>query len=96
MTAAATPSIGICEFTTMLASFDEDLDAYAAAGVEGIGICELKLADDTADLARFRASGLRATHCVPAVPSILPLPLMEGASSLSTGRSFRRSRAPSS
>src|SRR5262249_15023887 len=27
---------------------------------------------------RLRESGLRATHCIPAVPSILPLTLMEG------------------
>ncbi len=68
--------LSICEFTTLGASFEEDLGAYRAAGVEGIGICELKLGDDAAE--RLRESGLRATHCVPAVPSILPLPLMDG------------------
>lgn len=68
--------VSICEFTTLGATFGEDLAAYRAAGVEGIGICELKLRDDSAD--RLRESGLSATHCVPAVPSILPLPLMEG------------------
>ena len=68
--------VSICEFTTLGASFEEDLAAYRAAGVEGIGVCEIKLADDAARL--LRASGLRATHCIPAVPSILPLPLMEG------------------
>jgi sugar phosphate isomerase/epimerase len=68
--------LSICEFTTLRASFEEDLAAYRAAGVEGIGICELKLGEGAAE--RLRASGLRATHCVPAVPSILPLPLMEG------------------
>jgi sugar phosphate isomerase/epimerase len=74
------PPISICEFTTVAASFAEDLRAYASAGAEGIGICEFKLGDDGADLARLRESGLRATHCVPAVPSILPLPLLEGPS----------------
>src|SRR5215211_4238363 len=68
--------VSICEFTTLPASFDEDLAAYRAAGVEGIGICELKLGEGAAE--RLRATGLRATHCVPAVASILPLPLMEG------------------
>jgi sugar phosphate isomerase/epimerase len=68
--------VSICEFTTFGASFEEDLAAYAAAGVGGIGVCELKLGD--ADEDRLRESGLVATHCVPAVPSILPLPLMEG------------------
>jgi sugar phosphate isomerase/epimerase len=64
--------LSICEFTTIGASFAEDVAAYRAAGVQGIGICELKLTGDD-DL-----GGLRATHCVPAVPSILPLPLMDG------------------
>ena len=68
----------ICEFTTIGATFEEDLAAYREAGVGGIGICEFKLGDDTADRARLRESGLVATHCIPAVPSILPLPLMEG------------------
>ena len=68
--------LSICEFTTLGASFEEDLAAYRAAGVEGIGVCEMKLGDGAAEL--LRESGLRATHCIPAVPSILLLPLMEG------------------
>ena len=36
----------------------------------------MKLADDS--LERFHASGLQAATAVPEVPSILPLPLMEG------------------
>jgi sugar phosphate isomerase/epimerase len=36
----------------------------------------MKLADDS--LERFRAGGLEAAAAIPAVPSILPLPLMEG------------------
>jgi sugar phosphate isomerase/epimerase len=70
--------IGICEFTTLGATFAEDLAAYRAAGVAGIGVCEIKLDDGAVD--RLRESGLHATHCVPAVPSILPLPPMEGPS----------------
>jgi sugar phosphate isomerase/epimerase len=68
--------LSICEFTTLGASFEEDLAAYRAAGAEGIGVCEIKLGEGAAE--RLRESGLRATHCIPAVPSILPLPLMEG------------------
>ena len=68
--------LSICEFTTLSATFEEDLSAYRAAGVEGIGICEFKLGERSAE--RLRKSGLRATHCIPSVPSILPLPLMEG------------------
>lgn len=70
------PRFSISEITTVGQSFAEDLDAYAAAGAHGIGIWELKLADDS--LERFHASGLEAAVAVPAIPSILPLPLMEG------------------
>jgi sugar phosphate isomerase/epimerase len=66
----------ISEITTVGQSFADDLDAYRAAGAHGIGIWEMKLADDSFD--RFRSSGLEAAAAVPEVPSILPLPLMEG------------------
>jgi sugar phosphate isomerase/epimerase len=52
--------------------------AYAAAGADGIGIWELKLEDDGAALEVLDASGLGRASAVPAIPSILPLPLMEG------------------
>lgn len=68
--------LSISQITTVTQSFGDDLDAYRAAGADGIGIWEMKLADDS--LERFRASGLGAAAAVPAVPSILPLPLMEG------------------
>jgi sugar phosphate isomerase/epimerase len=68
--------VSISEFTTLGASFDDDLLAYRAAGVDGIGVCEIKLGEGAAE--RLRESGLQATFCVPAVPSILPLPLMDG------------------
>jgi sugar phosphate isomerase/epimerase len=66
----------ISQITTVEQSFADDLDAYRAAGAAGIGIWEMKLADDS--LERFRESGLESAAAVPAVPSILPLPLMEG------------------
>jgi sugar phosphate isomerase/epimerase len=68
--------VSISEITTPTQSFADDLDAYRAAGADGIGIWEHKLADDS--LERFRASGLSAAAAVPVVPSILPLPLLEG------------------
>lgn len=68
--------LSICEFTTLSATFEEDLAAYGAAGVRGIGVCEFKLGERSAE--PLRESRLRATHCIPSVPSILPLPLMEG------------------
>jgi sugar phosphate isomerase/epimerase len=70
------PRYSISQITTVTQSFADDLDAYRTAGADGIGIWESKLADDS--LERFRASGLEAAAAVPAVPSILPLPLMEG------------------
>ena len=66
----------ISQITTVTQSFADDLDAYRAAGADGIGIWEMKLEDDS--LERFRASPLEAAAAIPAVPSILPLPLMEG------------------
>ncbi len=77
---ASEPLFAVCEFTTLNASFEDDLAAYAAAGAGGIAICELKLEEGREDeqLAAFRASGLTATSCVPAVPSLLPLPHLPG------------------
>jgi sugar phosphate isomerase/epimerase len=68
--------VSISQITTVSQSFADDLDAYKAAGADGVGIWELKLEDDS--LERFRESGLAPATAVPAVPSILPLPLMEG------------------
>jgi sugar phosphate isomerase/epimerase len=68
--------LSISQITTVTQRFAEDLDAYRAAGADGIGIWESKVEDDS--LERFRESGLAAAAAVPAVPSILPLPLMEG------------------
>jgi sugar phosphate isomerase/epimerase len=68
--------VSISQITTVGQSFADDLDAYRAAGADGIGIWEMKLERDS--LERFRRSGLAAATAVPAVPSILPLPLMAG------------------
>jgi sugar phosphate isomerase/epimerase len=69
--------VSISEISTPGATFAEDLAAYRAAGAEGIGIWEFKLADDAADRAALRESGLVATNCIPAVPLILPAPGFE-------------------
>jgi len=54
--------------------------AYSAAGVDGIGVWEIKLADggEAEALEQLEESGLGSAAAVPAVPSILPLPLMAG------------------
>jgi sugar phosphate isomerase/epimerase len=48
--------------------------------VDGIGVWEIKLPDggDAEALEQLEASGLGSAAAIPAVPSILPLPLMEG------------------
>ena len=81
------PVVGRCvrlslsEISTVNASFEEDVAAYAAAGFDGIGIWEFKLpADDAANVALLHDAGLGVANCIPTVPSILPLrlPGMEG------------------
>ncbi len=39
---------------------------------------KLPQGDDAESLALVRESGLEVTNCIPAIPSILPLPLMDG------------------
>jgi sugar phosphate isomerase/epimerase len=75
--------ISIVEFSTLNATFEEDLAAYSAAGIDGIGICELKLVSgrEPEQLADFRESGLKASACIPAVPSFLPLTELPGPES---------------
>jgi sugar phosphate isomerase/epimerase len=70
--------IGICEWTTFPASFEDELAAYRAAGAEGIGILEFKVAGVPDVRAKLRESGLAATACLPAEGSILPSPLIPG------------------
>jgi sugar phosphate isomerase/epimerase len=70
------PPFSISQVSSLAASFADDVRAYAAAGVDAIGIWELKLADGS--LEAFRASGLGSATAVPAVPSVHPLPLLPG------------------
>ncbi|HWG56550.1 MAG TPA: sugar phosphate isomerase/epimerase family protein [Gaiellaceae bacterium] len=70
--------LSLSAISTVGASFRDDLRAYSDAGFSGIGIWEMKLGDDDADVDALRASGLRATNCVPVVPSILPNAVIEG------------------
>ena len=70
------PRFSISQVSTLAASFADDVRAYAAAGVDGIGIWELKLGDGS--LEEFRASGLGSASAVPTVPSVHPLPLLPG------------------
>jgi sugar phosphate isomerase/epimerase len=69
-------SLAMSERTTVHSSFAQDLMVYARCGLTGIGITEVKLGsgDDQMLVRALRESGLKATVCVPAVPSILPDP----------------------
>jgi len=68
------PPFSISEVSTYPATFEEDLAAYKAGGVDGIGIWEFKLkdGDDARSVDALQASGLPATICVPKAPCILP------------------------
>ena len=74
------PRVSVSQITTLGSSFADDLQTYAEAGLDGIGVWELKLAEggEAEALERFQASGLESAAAVPAVPSILPLPLLGG------------------
>ena len=75
------PRLSVSQITTLNSSFADDIAAYGEAGLDGIGIWELKLPEDGADsapLELLEASGLEAASAVPTIPSILPLPLLGG------------------
>jgi sugar phosphate isomerase/epimerase len=66
--------LSLSEISTVAAPFSEDVEAYADAGFDGIGLWEFKLpADDGANVERLERAGLGVSNCVPSVPSILPL-----------------------
>jgi sugar phosphate isomerase/epimerase len=72
------PRVSVSQITTLRSSFADDVRDYADAGLAGIGIWEMKLGDDAEALELLEASGLERASAVPAVPSILPLPLLGG------------------
>ena len=73
--------LSLSAISTVNASFAQDVEAYAAAGFDAIGLWEFKLpGDDAANRRLLRAHRLAVANCVPTVPSILQLaiPGMEG------------------
>ncbi|MCL4288921.1 MAG: sugar phosphate isomerase/epimerase [Thermoleophilia bacterium] len=72
----ADPKFSISEITTFHQTFEQDLETYREAGIEGIGIWEFKLGEgrDADALARLRDSGLKATTIIPGTLSIWPVP----------------------
>jgi len=74
------PRVSVSQITTLGSTFADDLRLYAEAGLDGVGVWELKLPEggDAAALEQLAASGLEPAAAVPAIPSILPLPLLGG------------------
>jgi sugar phosphate isomerase/epimerase len=72
----AYPRLSISETTTHPASYEQDLAAYSAAGLDGIGIWEYKLPNgqDGRLIDELTKSKLLASTCVPRTPSIIPEP----------------------
>jgi sugar phosphate isomerase/epimerase len=73
--------LSLSTISTLNASFEEDVAAYAAAGFDAIGLWEMKLPeDDDANRGALRSAGLAVANCIPTVPSFLQLaiPGMEG------------------
>ena len=72
----AKPKFSVSEITTFHSTYDEDLANYVKAGAEGIGIWEFKLPEggDADSLAKLKASGLKATTCIPSTLSVWPVP----------------------
>lgn len=73
--------LSLSAISTVGATFEEDVRAYAAAGFDAIGLWEVKLPpDDEANIALLDEVGLAVANCVPTVPSFFPLgiPGMEG------------------
>ncbi len=73
--------LSLSAISTVNASFAEDVETYAAAGFDAIGLWEFKLpGDDATNVELIRSHGLAVSNCIPTVPSFLPLaiPGMEG------------------
>ncbi|HEV7639422.1 MAG TPA: sugar phosphate isomerase/epimerase family protein [Gaiellaceae bacterium] len=74
------PRLSVSQITTLRSSFADDVRDYVEAGLDGIGVWELKLGEgsDGAALEALEASGLESAAAIPLVPSVLPLPLLGG------------------
>ena len=66
---APTLTFGVSEFTTMPWSFEQDVERYAALGVQAIELCEQKLNDDRYEdqVAMIAAHGLGVSGVQPKV-----------------------------
>jgi sugar phosphate isomerase/epimerase len=81
----STERASICNFTLLTTPFPEQFDAIAGAGATGMGVCEGMIPEDWSSdkvRAELDAYGLRATICLPALLSPLPLVLFPGPDSV--------------
>lgn len=70
------PQLAVSQFTTMPRSWSEDLQAYRAAGVGLVEVCEAKLPQDgeraEMQLARLLAAGMRVSSVQARVHAVFP------------------------
>jgi sugar phosphate isomerase/epimerase len=78
------PRYSVCQFTTIDATFEEDLELFVHTGATGIGIWEGKLREggEESQAAALRASGLEASICIPNNIGPLPVPDFPGPSDI--------------
>jgi sugar phosphate isomerase/epimerase len=74
------PRVSVSQITTFPSSFSDDVHNYVEAGLDGIGIWEMKIPEggEAAALEQLEMSRLESTVAIPLIPSILPLPLLGG------------------
>jgi sugar phosphate isomerase/epimerase len=74
--AEATDRYAVNAYSTPHNSAIDDIEQVARTGGRGVGLWEGKFApgEDAAIAAALSAEGIRATYCVPAVHTILPVP----------------------
>ncbi len=82
---SARDRFSICNFTLLTTPFAEQFGAMAGAGATGMGVCEGMIPEDWSPehvRGELDAHDLRATICLPALLSPLPLVLFPGPDSV--------------
>ena len=79
---ALSSRLSVSQFMWPDSSFEEDLETCLRAGIPGIGIWEEKLGSghDEQLVGLVKQSGMQATICAPAAPSVLPSSFFAGPS----------------
>lgn len=79
--AISTDRFAVNSYSTPHNTSIEDIEQVARAGARGVGLWEGKFADgeDSAIAEALAANDVRATFCVPAVHTILPVPFIDAS-----------------